>query len=307
MKAVVVGGSGFLGSHVADMLTARQYEVTIFDLRPSAYARANQRVVLGDLLDRQAVSAVLDGADVVYHLGGVVDLDDALTSPIETVQQNIVGTTGLLGAAVEAGVQRFIFASTVYVYSQLGGFYRCSKQAAELYIEEYERRYGLPYTILRYGTIYGPRADGRNSIYRFLHEGLLHKKIVYPGMGDEVREYIHVRDAAKLSVDILSDEFKNRHLLLTGHHPMRTKDMLRMIQEILNHEVAVEYGQAADTVHYTLTPYAFTPRIGHKLVSTCYVDMGQGLLECLHDIAEAADHSRVRDTSDTPCEERTSA
>lgn len=285
MKVVVIGGSGFLGSYVADALTERKHDVTIFDLKPSPVARANQRVVIGNLLDHQVVAAVFEKAEVVYHLAGVVDLDDALTNPMETAQQNVVGTTMLLDAAVQAGIQRFVFASTVYVYSQLGGFYRCSKQAAELYIEEYERRYGLPYTILRYGTIYGPRADSRNSVYRFLQDGLIHKKIVYPGTGDEVREYIHVRDAAKLSVDILADEFKNRHLIITGHHPVKTREMLHMVREILNHDVTVEFSQIAGDSHYVFTPYSFIPKIGHKLVSNCYVDMGQGLLECLHELS----------------------
>lgn len=290
MKTVVVGGSGFLGSHLADALTERGYEVTIFDRHPSPYATPAQRVVLGDIRDAHAVLNVLDGADVVYHLAGVVDLDDATTKPLETIEQNVMGTAVLLDAAVQHRIRRFVYASTTYVYSQMGGFYRCSKQAAELYIEEYQRRYGLPFTVLRYGTLYGPRADRRNSIWRYLSQGLTEGRIVFQGTGEEMREYVHVRDAAKLSVDILSESFVNQHVIITGHHPMKTRDMLGTIREILSGKIAVEYIPVSpeNTAHYTLTPYSFIPKIGNKLVSPSYVDMGQGLLECLQELSVRA-------------------
>lgn len=292
MKTVVFGGSGFLGSHVADALVARGHEVTIFDLKPSPYAAGAHRTIAGDILDSGAVAEALGGADAVYHLAGIVDLDDASTRPLDTVQQNIAGTVILLAEAVRAGIKRFVYASTVYVYSQLGGFYRCSKQAAELYIEEYQRRYGLDYTVLRYGTVYGPRADQRNSVWRYLHQALLEERITFPGTGEEVREYIHVRDAARLSVDILADTFRNQHVIITGQYPMKTHDLLGMIQEILNRPVAVEFVPAANEAHYTRTPYSFAPRLGSKLISTSYVDMGQGLVECLYEMLESVGEPR---------------
>lgn len=287
MRAVVFGGAGFLGSHVADALSDRGYEVTVFDLKRTPYLRQDQRMVVGNILDSDAVSESLAGADYVYHFAGLADLDDANTKPLETIEQNIMGTAAVLDAAVRAGIKRFVFASTIYVYSNLGGFYRCSKQACELYIEEYQKRYGLDYTVLRCGTVYGPRADSRNSVWRYLRQGLLERRIVFPGTGDETREYVHVRDAAKLSVDILAEEFRNQPVIITGHHPMKAKDMLGMIREILNNQVTIEFAGATGGAHYSITPYSFTPKIGKKLVSNCYVDMGQGLLECLQEVAAA--------------------
>ncbi len=295
MNAVVVGGSGFLGSHVADALSERGYLVTIFDLKPSRYRRPDQRLVIGNTLDREAVLESVAGADYVYHFAGLADLDDANSKPLETIEQNIMATGVILEATVRAQVKRFVYASTIYVYSSLGGFYRCSKQAGELYIEEYHRQYGLDYTVLRYGTVYGPRADSRNSVWRYLRQGLLERRIAFPGTGEETREYVHVRDAAKLSVDILSEGFRNQHVIITGHHPMKARDMLGMIQEILNHQVAIEFAGPASSAHYNITPYSFLPRIGKKLVSNCYVDMGQGLLECLHEIALEAQEAEPRE------------
>lgn len=285
MKAIVFGGSGFIGSHVADALSEKGYEVKIFDLKPSIYIKTGQEMVIGDILDKDAVADAVKGCDYVYNFAGIADLDDAETKPLKTVVQNVEGTANILKAATLAGAKRFIFASTVYVYSNKGGFYRCSKQAAELYVEEYQRRYGLDYTIIRYGTVYGPRADHRNSVYRHLRNALTNGKIACAGNGEEVREYIHVKDAARLSVNILGDKHKNQHIIITGHHQMKARDFLYTIKEILDNKVEIEFNKSnQDSAHYTLTPYSFIPKIGYKLTTNRYFDMGQGLLECMNEI-----------------------
>lgn len=285
MKTIVFGGSGLIGSHVADRLTEAGYDVTIFDLKPSPYLLPGQEIIIGDILDKKAVSDAVKGCDYIYNFAGMADLDAATTEPLRTIEQNIVGTAILLEATLRSRAKRFIQASTIYVYSDTGGFYRCSKQAAELYVEEYNRKFGLEYTILRYGTVYGPRADSRNSIYRYLKQALDEGKIDCGGTGDETREYIHVRDAAQLSVDILADKYRNKQVIITGHHPMRLKDMLYTIREILSNRIEINFeASKSDTPHYNITPYSFVPKIGRKLVTHEYVDMGQGLLECISEI-----------------------
>lgn len=285
MKTIVFGGSGLIGSHVADRLTEAGYDVTIFDLKPSPYLLPGQEIIIGDILDKKAVSDAVKGCDYIYNFAGMADLDAATTEPLRTIEQNIVGTAILLEATLRSRAKRFIQASTIYVYSDTGGFYRCSKQAAELYVEEYNRKFGLEYTILRYGTVYGPRADSRNSIYRYLKQALGEGRIDCGGTGDETREYIHVRDAAQLSVDILADKYRNKQVIITGHHPMRLRDMLYTIREILSNRIEINFeASKSDTPHYNITPYSFVPKIGRKLVTHEYVDMGQGLLECISEI-----------------------
>ena len=285
MKTIVFGGSGLIGSHVADRLTEAGYDVTIFDLKPSPYLLPGQEIIIGDILDKKAVFDAVKGCDYIYNFAGMADLDAATTEPLRTIEQNIVGTAILLEATLKSRAKRFIQASTIYVYSDTGGFYRCSKQAAELYVEEYNRKFGLEYTILRYGTVYGPRADSRNSIYRYLKQALDEGRIDCGGTGDETREYIHVRDAAQLSVDILADKYRNKQVIITGHHPMRLRDMLYTIREILSNRIEINFeASKSDTPHYNITPYSFVPKIGRKLVTHEYVDMGQGLLECISEI-----------------------
>jgi UDP-glucose 4-epimerase len=288
-KVVVTGGAGFLGSHVANMLTSRGMAVTVFDRRPSPYLLPSQQMVIGDLLEPESLEAALAGCDCVFHLAALADLNAARTRPVESAHINIMGTLNCLEAARKGGARRVMFASTVYVYSRAGGFYRCSKQACEAYIEEYQRQYGLEYTILRYGSLYGPHADESNGVYRLLLQAATAGHIAHHGSPDESREYIHVEDAARLSVDALADNFANQHLVITGHHPMRLRDLFTMFSEILGRPVDVEYTPSASGAadgHYQVTPYAFNPRVGRKLTSNYYVDMGQGILQMLEQLYE---------------------
>ena len=294
-KVIVFGGSGFLGSHVADALAERGFEVTLFDLLKSRWAKPSQKMIIGDITDIDQVMGAVKGHDIVYHFAGLADLDDAVTRPTETVSKNILGTVNLLEAAAKVNVERFVFASSIYVYSSLGGFYRCSKQSCELYIEEYKNRYNLDFSILRYGTLYGPRSDNRNSIWRYLNQGLTTGRIKFPGTGQEIREYIQVKDAASLSVDILDLKYVNQHIIITGQHPMKVADMLSMMNEILGNKISFEFQDLPSGDHYNVTPYSFIPKIGKKLVSDFYIDMGQGILECLNEMSEGENETSERE------------
>ncbi|MBN1438921.1 MAG: NAD(P)-dependent oxidoreductase [Anaerolineales bacterium] len=286
MRTIVTGGAGFLGSHLADELSARGHHVTVFDRKPSAELGPNQAQVAGDLNDFDLLCRTLAGMDYVYHYAALSDLNRARELPRETVRVNVEGTVNVLEAARRAGVKRFVFSSTIYVYSDEGSFYRASKQACEAYIEEYQRRYGLEYTILRFGSLYGPRADESNGLYRLLREAARTGRIRYFGEPEDAREYIHVADAARLSVDILAPDYANQHLVITGHYPTRARDLFTMFSEILGREVKVEYAEPEiPDGHYRITPYHFHPRVGKKLTSNLYVDFGQGILQVLEQIS----------------------
>ena len=241
-------------------------------------------MIVGDILDAEKVKKATRGCNYAYNYAGIADLDDATTKSLDTVRLNVIGNLHIMDAALKARCRRFIYASSIYVYSEKGGFYRCSKQAAELYIEEYQRRFGLEFTVLRYSTLYGPRADERNSIHRFLTQALTRGVIEDPGSGEEVRDYVHVRDAAQLSLEILGDPYRNKHIIASGHHPIKFKEMFLLVKEILGREIKVKYRGKGFSAHYNFTPYSFTPKIGHKLTNHLYLDIGQGLLECLNEI-----------------------
>lgn len=281
MRVCVVGGSGFLGSHVADQLSAAGHEVRIYDRNPSPWLQPGQTMVVGDLLAFEALQEAVKGCDAVYNFAALADLNDALDKPIETVKINVLGNVQLLEACRQQSVKRFVYASTVYVYSREGGFYRCSKQAAEHYVEEYQQIYGLDYTVLRYGSLYGPRADHSNGLYRIVKGALETGVLRYQGSPDTLREYIHVEDAARASVVALNDDFRNQSVVLTGQESMRVVDLLEMLAEILGLKNAVEFIPGEQPGHYVRTPYAYQPKLGRKYVPQMHVDLGQGLLQLI--------------------------
>lgn len=292
---VVYGGSGFLGSHVADALSDAGYRVRIFDRLPSPYLHPDQEMVVGDLMDQAAVMRAGAGSRYVYNFAGLADIDDAKNRPVDTVKLNVLGNVHALEAARAAGAKRFVFASSIYVYSEAGSFYRASKQASERFVEAYHERYELPYTILRYGSLYGRRADEHNGIFMLLKQALEKKSITYSGSGEALREYVHVTDAAKLSVQILREEYANRHLILSGHERMPVKTLMKMVSDMIPGGVELKFGGKRNEGHYDITPYAFHPKIGHKLVANDYVEIGQGIMDCLADIHERLHKDQHKD------------
>ena len=284
-KAVVFGGSGFIGSHVADALDDAGWSVTVFDLKESPYLRDSMEMVVGDILDEAALAAVVEGAKVVYNFAGVADVEDATNRPLDTIRYNILGNAMLLEALKGKSIERFVYASTLYVYSDAGSFYRDSKTASELYIHDYGAQFNIPFTILRFGSIYGPRSYHQDRIYKFVAQALAEKRLTYGGDGREIREYIHVVDAARCAVEILDSEaYLNQNVILSGQQSMRIRDLMVMVSEIIDKEMPIEFLGGRDAIHYEVTPYSFTPRLGKKYVSGSYVDLGEGIMQCAQDI-----------------------
>jgi UDP-glucose 4-epimerase len=158
-------------------------------------------------------------------------------------------------------------------------------------VEEYQKNYGLDYTILRYGSLYGPRADDANGLYRIVKQALQTGVIKYEGHAESLREYIHVEDAARASVVALSEEFKNESVILTGQEPMRVIDALKMLSEIMGiKENAVEFIDGNYTGHYIRTPYAYQPKLGRKFIPPMHVDFGQGLLQLIDELRTQNDN-----------------
>jgi len=283
-KALVFGGSGFLGSHVVDALFNKGFEVTIFDLAPSRFLRPEYKMIVGSTSDRDLVFSSLEGMDYVYHFSGIAGIADADADPVKTADANFMSTLYILDACVKHKVSRLMYASTVYVYSEYGSFYRCSKQAAEIFIENYHQVYDLNYTIMRYGSLYGRRSNHFNFIGNIIRQALQEKKITRKGNGEEIRDYINVMDAARMSVELLNTKESTDYVSLTGNQTLRVKDLLLMVKEIFGNSIDIEYLGGDNEGHYMITPYAFKPVVARKYTSDYYLDLGQGVLDCIHEI-----------------------
>ena len=286
-KVVVIGGAGFMGSHTADELSRQGYDVTIFDQQESPWVNECQKEIIGDILDREAVQSAVKGARYLYHYAGIADISEASISPYDTINANVMGTALALEVAVEEKVERFIYASSMYVYSPYGSFYRASKQAAETVIEAYNQKFDLDYTLLRYGSLYGPRSQNWNGLKRFVSQIVNEGKLDYFGTGKERREYIHVRDAARLSVGILDASHKNEAITVTGSQVLNSSELIDMIFEIAGYERNVSFNNK-DIIgdHYVMTPYRYVPQKAKKLVPDEFVDVGEGILELISEIHE---------------------
>ena len=282
---LVIGGSGFMGSHTADALSESGYQVTIYDCVVSKWLRSDQYMLLGDLMDSTKLSVAINNTDIVYHFAGIADIGEAKDRPYETIDANVMGVTKILDLAVKSNVKKLIYASSMYVYSKHGSFYRASKQAAEIIIEAYHEQFNLDFTLLRYGSLYGPRSQKWNGLKHFATELITNNKLDYNGNGKEVREYIHVHDAARLSVDILDDKHNNSAITITGQQSIKMEDLFLMLIEIEGNNKAVTYhGDDIRVDHYGNTPYRYTPKTAKKLVPFEFVDLGQGLLDLIEEI-----------------------
>jgi UDP-glucose 4-epimerase len=242
-------------------------------------------MIIGDILDEKALLEAVEGCKAVYNFAAIADMEEARGKPIETAKVNVLGNVKLLDSCRKAKVQRYIYASTLYVFSSEGGFYRCSKQSAENYVEEFQRAYGLNYTILRYGSLYGPRSDEKNGLWRIVKNALDTGTVSYQGSSEAMREYIHVEDAARASINVMGDDFLNQHVVITGQEPMRVLDLLKMLAEILSlPQTATKFMEEEHDGHYIRTPYTYQPKLGRKYVPPIHVDLGQGLLQLIYEV-----------------------
>jgi UDP-glucose 4-epimerase len=286
-RAVVLGGGGFIGSHIADELSAAGCDVVVFDRFKSKWLTQKQEMIVGDVLDIDKLSEALIGASLVVNCAAIADLNAARDLPMLTANVNIVGNINVLEVCRKLNVKHYVYASSIYVNSDKGGFYRCSKQAAEAYVEEYFKRYGLAYTILRYGSLYGPRSDDSNGLYRIVKNAILNNEIIVDVNPESLREYINVLDAAKLTAALTIAPPKNGALVITGAESVRMDDLLKTLAEILsisNSRISYNYKECDG--HYIRTPYSFKRQLSKKINPNAYIDIGQGLLELIEEVSQ---------------------
>ena len=102
------------------------------------------------------------------------------------------------------------------------------------------------------------------------------------GTGEEIREYIHVKDAARLSVDMINEKYQNKSINITGTQVYTSLEMLNMIREIANNQVEIQFKSSKESSdHYKTTPYRYIPKKAMKLVPEEFVDLGSGILDLM--------------------------
>jgi UDP-glucose 4-epimerase len=213
LKVLVTGGSGFIGSHVVDVLLAHGHEPRIFDIVHSRYCAVQEaEMVVGDLLDLDTLRGATRGCDAVIHLAAVSDVNEVVRDPSRAELVNARGTEVMLEAALLERITRVVYASTVWVYGGAAGaepldedtslvppahFYTATKLAGELFCHSFDELYGVEQTILRFGIPYGPRARASTVVAQFVARAVAGEPLTLTGDGAQTRQFVYVQDLAE--------------------------------------------------------------------------------------------------------------
>jgi UDP-glucose 4-epimerase len=257
LRVIVFGGSGFLGSHVAEALLHRGYNVIIADLKKSRYIKPGIKFRKFNIQNKKKIYEIIKKSDIVYNFAAIADIQDSYDNPIKTFETNIMGCAYILDACVKLKIKRYILASSIYADSTQGGFYRVSKQSCEIMTTEYGNVHNLKYSILRYGSIYGPRSNLNNGLLKIVYDAVNKNRLIYRGTNKAVRSYIHVVDAAKASVDILKKSFSKKIILIKGKQSVKIKNLLLIVKEITGIKSNLNFLNKTQKGHYDKGPKPF--------------------------------------------------
>ena len=256
--SLVTGGSGFIGSHVVDEMVRVGHKVRVLDQGVEPH-RKDVEFSDADLRDAAAVAKAAEGCDYVFHLGAVANVNQALLDPALCVQVNVLGTVNVLEAALRHKVKRVVLGSTVWVYSgspeaslregspfyvpKAGPFYSSSKIASELFCHEYWGAFQQPFTILRYGTPYGPRMREPLVLHSFISKALAGEPISVTGDGSQFRRFVFAEDLARAHPLALREEAANQTYNLEGSQKVSIMEAAEAVAQVTGKEVVIQYGE----------------------------------------------------------------
>ena len=222
-KALITGGAGFIGSHIAEELVHRGIQVTVLDNLSSGHPenlaeiKNNLTFVQGDIQDEKVLAHVTKGIDVVFHQAAVVSVTRTVAEPVSSGAINDLGTLKVLEAARGNRVRRVVLASSSAVYGddpQLPKIesmvphplspYAVQKLTNEYYASLYCRLYGLETVCLRYFNVYGPRQDPSSPysgvISIFMTRAAASAAPMIYGDGHQTRDFIFVKDVVQANL-----------------------------------------------------------------------------------------------------------
>jgi len=261
-KILVLGGNGFIGSHVVDQLLNTGYSISVFDRGYEKYRTPHNGVkyFLGEFSNTPLLAEALEGVDTVIHLISTTVPSTSNLNPIADIQTNLVGTVNLLELMVSAKVRRIVFLSsggTVYglpksipisEYHPLNPIcsYGVVKIAIEKYIKMFEYLYGIQAVILRPSNPYGPHQSHegvQGVISTFLRKIISCEPITIWGDGSVIRDYLYISDLAELCSLVINSDVNGVFNVGSGKgHSLN--EIIKAIEKITNLKAIVEYQEA---------------------------------------------------------------
>tara|TARA_B110000027_G_C16068425_1_gene277849 strand:- start:54 stop:941 length:888 start_codon:yes stop_codon:yes gene_type:complete len=264
-KMIILGGSGFLATHLVDLFEKNKIKSLILDKIKKKKFSKRVKFVYGDILDKKKLLNIINPGDVVYHFAAISDLDEANAHHLKAIEVNILGTVNVLEACVQKKAKKLIFSSSIYARSEQGGFYSTTKLASEMLIERYANKFNLKYTIIRFGSLYGEKSNHFNTIKNLITQGLKNKEIIRNTAGNEIRNYIHVKDAVEICSKLENKKYNNKYFNLVGKEKKTMKQVVLIIAKQLKIKKITFRKNSNDHDHYVVSPYTYKTRIG-KLI-----------------------------------------
>jgi UDP-glucose 4-epimerase len=263
MHCLVLGGAGFMGSHLVDALLARGHFVRILDRPNVSFHNLHQNlsaieVVEGDFINPQVLTPAMADMDVVIHLISTTLPVSSNLNPVYDVESNVIGSLNLLKEAVRLGVRKVIFASsggTVYGIPECLPIpethptnpicsYGISKLTIEKFLFLYHHLHGLNYTILRFGNPYGPRqrSDSPQGVVGvFMGKILKGETITIWGDGSIARDYFHISDLVSAMIRVTEEKTESKVYNIAGGRAWSLNEIIHLLGEITGMDVKVAY------------------------------------------------------------------
>jgi len=269
-KVLVTGAAGFIGSHLVERLVSLGYEVVgldnFDDFYPPAVKRENIRtleaeegfyMIEGDIRDTDLLTRIFSEHNIslVAHLAARAGVRASLQKPVLYQDVNIRGTINLLEASRTYGVKQFVFASSSSVYGLNTKVpfreddkvdyptspYATSKAAAELFCRTYNHLYGLPVTVLRLFTVYGPRQRPEMAIHLFTRMIDSGEEIPVFGDGTSKRDYTYVSDIINGILQALASQNQGFEIFNLGDsHPIALEYLIHLLEEALGKKAKIK-------------------------------------------------------------------
>ena len=214
MKALITGGAGFIGSHLAELLLKEGWGVVVLDNLSNGSEHnvpSGAELVRSSAGDAAVLGKVLPGCSAIFHLAAVSSVMDSIERPFAAHDTNLTMTLALLEAAAKHGVKRLVFSSTAAVYGDAGeaaisedvpknplSHYAVQKLASEYYCGVYHSLHGLETVCLRYFNVYGarqrPDSPYTGVITKFITAARAGNPLTIYGDGSQTRDFVHVQD-----------------------------------------------------------------------------------------------------------------
>lgn len=265
MKILVTGGAGFIGSNIVDAYIEAGHEVAIVDnFSTGKRENLNPKAKLFeiDIRDKGLTDIVKEiSPEIVNHTAAQIDVRKSVADPVYNADVNELGTLNLLQAAVASKVKKIIFSSTGgALYGEIikkGGAaenhpqepispYAITKRSIEMYLYAYKVLYGLNYTVLRYGNVYGPRQDplGEAGVIAIFCGKMLKGEVpVIYGDGRQLRDYVYVKDVAEANL-IALDKGENATFNVGTGKGVSVNGLFAILKELFKFDKDAVYAPA---------------------------------------------------------------